>query len=79
MKVLFNIRFQNQPVEVWLDKAMVELLVLRLKNCETPRTCHFAVQRWLSLAARQHFGHLAVPQEQVQQWLKSFLRKAINR
>lgn len=77
MKTLFKIYFQNKRLDVWLDNTVVELLSLRLRNCGDAHACHFVIQRWLGVSIRQRFGHLAVPEEQVKQWVKHWVQTTL--
>lgn len=74
MKVLFKVYLQKRRVEVWLDPAVVELLALRFRGCVDAHTCHFVIQRWLGVSARQHFGQAIVEDEQVKQWVGWMVR-----
>lgn len=77
MKVLFKIYIQKRRVDVWLDRAVVELLALRFQACVDTHACHFTIQRWLGMSVRQHFAHQVVADEQVKQWVWGLVRMTL--
>ncbi|OQX15755.1 MAG: hypothetical protein BWK73_05985 [Thiothrix lacustris] len=77
MKTQCRIYFQNRFAIVALDTVKLELLALYLG--QTPQTLEtqFVVQRWLGLAVRNRFGHIANDDDPVEEWATQCLHDAL--
>ncbi|MFN3785800.1 MAG: hypothetical protein ACK4RS_03065 [Thiothrix sp.] len=79
MKTQCRIYFQNRVVIVALDSVKLELLALHLGQLPHMPETRFAVQRWLSLAVRNRFGHIVGDDDPVEEWAAQCLHETLNR
>ena len=77
MKTQCRIYFQNRVPIVALDTVKLELLALHLEQLPQMPETKFVVQRWLGLAVRNRFGHIANEDDPVQEWAIQCLHDAL--
>ena len=77
LKTQCRIYFQNRFAIVALDTVKLELLALHLGQMPQALETKFVVQRWLGLAVRNRFGHIANDHDPVEEWATLCLHDAL--